>query len=490
MTPDHGNFSASGLLTDLYQLTMAQGYFKCGMQQHEAVFHLTFRTLPFGGGFAIACGLDSVVDFLNRWHFSQDDVEYLSGLKGNDGNSLFGDDFLQYLRSLRFACDLDAIPEGTPVFAHEPLLRVRGSLIQCQLLETPLLALTNFQTLVATKAARITLAAEGDPVIEFGFRRSQGMNGSLAVGRASYVGGCVGTSNAFAGRTFGIPALGTHAHSWIMAFDSEREAFFNYADALPNNCVFLVDTYDSISGVKHAIEAARWLSKKGHRMAGIRLDSGDLAALSISARKLLDEAGFSDAKIVASNELDEHRIRALKRSGAKIQVWGVGTRLATAYDQPALDGVYKLAAVRADKRSPWRFSVKLSENEAKVPNPGIQQVRRFFDGDTPRVDVIYNIEQPPEKDWRYALLKDPAAFRSLPEHSEWKDLLQPIFRAGDLINEREEIVESRKRTLSELAAMEEKFRRIDAPEDYPVGIESSLGALKSELMAKARENRE
>ena len=490
MTPDQGNFSASGLLTDLYQLTMAQGYFKCGMQQREAVFHLTFRTLPFGGGFAIACGLDSVVDFLNRWHFSQEDVKYLSGLKGNDGNSLFGDDFLQYLRSLRFACDLDAIPEGTPVFAHEPLLRVRGPLIQCQLLETPLLALINFQTLIATKAARIILAAEGDPVIEFGFRRSQGMNGSLAVGRASYIGGCVGTSNVFAGRTFGIPVLGTHAHSWIMAFDSEREAFFNYADALPNNCVFLVDTYDSISGVKHAIEAARRLSKKGHRMAGIRLDSGDLAALSIRARKLLDDAGFSDAKIVASNELDEHRIRRLKQAGAKIQVWGVGTRLATAYDQPALDGVYKLAAIRVDKRSPWRFSVKLSENEAKVPNPGIQQVRRFFDGDTPLVDVIYNIEQPPEKNWRYALLEDPAAPRSLPEHSEWKDLLQPIFTVGDLINERERITESRKRTLSALDTLNERFRRIDAPERYPVGIESSLGALKSELMAKARENRE
>ncbi len=490
MTPDPTEIPASGLLTDLYQITMAQGYYRCGMAQHEAVFHLTFRTLPFGGGFAIACGLDSVVDFLNRWHFSEADIEYLRGLKGNDGKPLFHEDFLGYLGALRFACDFDAIAEGTPVFGHEPLIRICGPIIQCQLLETPLLALMNFQTLIATKAARIALAAEGDPVIEFGFRRSQGMNGSLAAARASYVGGCVGTSNVFAGRTYGIPVLGTHAHSWIMAFQNEREAFFRYADALPNNCVFLVDTYDSISGVKHAIEAARRLEKKGHQVAGIRLDSGDLAALSIKARALLDEAGFSHAKIVASNELDEHRIRQLKQAGAKIQVWGVGTRLATAFDQPALDGVYKLAGVRADPAKRWRFSVKLSENEAKVPNPGIQQVRRFFDGDAPLVDVVYNAEDSPRKDWRYALLEDPDRQKSVPAHTRWKDLLQPVFRAGELVVERENIAESRKRTLSALGVLDKGFLRVDTPERYPVGLEGRLGALKRDLVAEARKNRD
>jgi nicotinate phosphoribosyltransferase len=490
MTTEPSEFPASGLLTDLYQITMAQGYYRCAMAEHEAVFHLTFRNLPFGGGFAVACGLDSVVDFLSRWHFSKEDIEYLRGLQGNDGKPLFHKDFLAYLGTIRFACDVDAIAEGTPVFGHEPLIRIRGPIIQCQLLETPLLAMLNFQTLIATKAARIALAAEGDPVIEFGFRRSQGMNGSLAAARASYVGGCVGTSNVFAGRTFGIPVLGTHAHSWVMAFESEREAFFHYADALPNNCVFLVDTYDSVSGVKHAIEAARRLEAKGHRVAGIRLDSGDLAALSIKARELLDEAGFGHAKIVASNELDEHRIRALKQAGAKIQVWGVGTRLATAYDQPALDGVYKLAGIRADSARPWRFCVKLSESEAKVPNPGVQQVRRYIDGDTPLLDVLYNVDAPPRGDWRYAPLDEPDRERPVPDHARWVDLLQPVFESGELVAERENIAGSRKRTLHALVTLDEKFRRIDSPARYPVGLESALGTLKRELMAEARKNRE
>ncbi len=482
--------SASGLLTDLYQITMAQGYFRCGMAEHEAIFHLTFRSLPFDGGFAVACGLGSVVDFLNRWDFSSDDLDYLRGIDGNDGNPLFQDDFLEYLHGLRFRCDVDAIGEGTPVFGHEPLLRIRGPLLQCQLLETPLLALMNFQTLIATKAARIVLAAEGDPVIEFGFRRSQGMNGSLAVARAAYVGGCVGTSNVFAGRIFGIPVLGTHAHSWIMAFENEREAFAQYADALPNNCVFLVDTYDSISGVKHAIEAARRLQQKGHRMVGIRLDSGDLTTLSIKARELLDEAGFSDARIVASNELDEHRIRALKQAGAKIQVWGVGTRLATAYDQPALDGVYKLAALRADTAAPWNFKIKLSESEAKVPNPGVQQVRRFFRDGGPVVDVIYNVENPPKKDWQYAPLNDAEVRYSVPECAEWNDLLQPVFRSGNPVGGIEPLADSRERALNALKALDVKYRRFDAPERYPVGLEIELAVLKHKLVARARKMRE
>ncbi len=490
MTSHFDERTASGLLTDLYQITMAQGYYRCGMAEHEAVFHLTFRTLPFGGGFAIACGLDSVVDFLNRWHFSGQDIEFLRTLEGNDGKPLFHSDFLDYLGALRFSCDVDAIAEGTPVFGHEPLIRIRGPILQCQLLETPLLAMMNFQTLIATKAARIALAAEGDPVIEFGFRRSQGMNGSLAVGRASYIGGCVGTSNVFAGRIFGIPVLGTHAHSWIMAFETERDAFFQYADALPNNCVFLVDTYDSISGVKHAIEAAKRLKAKGHQIAGIRLDSGDLAGLSIEARKLLDQAGFSEAKIVASNELDEHRIRELKMAGAKIQVWGVGTRLATAFDQPALDGVYKLAGIRADAADPWRFMVKLSESEAKVPNPGIQQVRRFFDGGAPVMDVLYNIDDPPRKNWRYALPDAPDVPQPVPKDLEWKDLLEPVFKAGKHSGGRVNIADSRARTLSALQTLDERYRRIDAPERYPVGLESGLAALKGKLITEARKNRE
>lgn len=491
MTPVPGKSpSVSGLLTDLYQLTMAQGYFACGMAEREALFHLTFRNIPFGGGFAVACGLEPVVDFLKRWRFSEEDVEYLRGLEGNDGKALFGREFMDYLRALRFRCDVDAVPEGTLVFGHEPILRIQGPLLQCQLLETPLLALLNFQTLVATKAARIVLAAEGDPVIEFGFRRSQGLDGSLSAARAAYVGGCVGTSNVFAGRSFGVPVLGTHAHSWVMAFEDEREAFRRYAEALPNNCVFLVDTYDSIAGVEHAIEVGRTLNERGYRMAGIRLDSGDLAAISITARRLLDQAGFEDAKIVASNELDEFRIRELKQAGARIEVWGVGTRLATAFDQPALDGVYKLAALRDERNGGiWRFAVKLSEDEAKVPNPGIQQVRRFSDGGKPLVDVIYDLAQPPDRDWRYVLPDAPDSIKNLPADMPGEDLLQPVLKGGEDLAGRGDVAASRKRTLDSLQALPEQYRRLDAPARYPVGLETGLSSLKRELIAGAKKKR-
>lgn len=488
MTPFPGkSTTVSGLLTDLYQLTMAQGYFSAGMAEREAVFHLTFRTIPFGGGFAVACGLESVIEFLKRWRFSQEDVEYLRGLEGNDGKALFDNEFLDYLRSLRFRCDVDAVPEGTLIFGHEPLLRIRGPLLQCQILETPLLTLLNYQTLVATKAARIVMAAEGDPVIEFGFRRSQGLDGSLSAARAAYVGGCVGTSNVFAGQSFGVPVLGTHAHSWVMAFEDEAEAFRRYAEALPNNCVFLVDTYDSIAGVKHAIEAGRMLEKKGHKMAGIRLDSGDLASISIEARRLLDEAGFEDAKIVASNELDEFRIRELKQSGAKVQAWGVGTRLATAYDQPALDGVYKLAAIREPQNDgAWRFVIKLSEDEAKVPNPGIQQVRRFSERGKPVVDVIYDLARPPEGDWRYVAPDAPDSVKRVPGGAQGQDLLVPVLKAGEDLAGRGDIAASRRCTLDALRDLPEQYRRLEEPARYPVGLERGLSAFKRELIAEAR----
>src|SRR3954471_19126829 len=296
MTSQRHGYTA--LTTDLYEVTMACGYFKAGVTDHEAVFHVTFRENPFGGEFTVACGLATAVDLLQTFHFTDAEVDYLASQRGNDGKPLFDSHFLDYLRGLQLACDIDAIPEGTLVFANEPLIRVVGPIIQCQLLETALLNIFNFQSLIATKAARVCRAAKDDPVIEFGLRRSQGVDGGLTAARAAYIGGCAGTSNLQAGQRFGIPVSGTQAHSWIMFFENERKAFETYAEAMPNNCIFLVDTYDSIDGIRHAIEVAGELRKRGHEMIGVRLDSGDGVALSIKARRMLDEAGFPTAKIV------------------------------------------------------------------------------------------------------------------------------------------------------------------------------------------------
>ncbi|HET9226425.1 MAG TPA: nicotinate phosphoribosyltransferase, partial [Thermoanaerobaculia bacterium] len=379
------------LLTDLYELTMAYGYWRSGTHTKEAVFVHHFRKPPFSSGFTVACGLAPVIEFIEHFRFDEDDLTYLAGLLGNDGKPLFDGEFLDMLRDLRFECDIDAVPEGTVVFPHEPLIRVRGPILQAQILETPLLTILNFQTLIATKAARVCLAAQGDTVLEFGLRRAQGIDGGLSASRAAYAGGCHGTSNVLAGKLFGIPVGGTHAHSWVLSFDSELESFEAYARALPNNCVFLVDTYDTLEGVRHAVQVGKWLREQGREMIGVRLDSGDLAYLSKEARKILDDSGFPEVAIYASSELDEHLVESLKLQGSRIAVWGVGTNLVTAKDDPALGGVYKLTAVR-EPGEPWDYKVKLSEQAVKITTPGILQVRRFSDGGQLIADMIYDEE--------------------------------------------------------------------------------------------------
>ncbi len=309
---------ARALLTDLYQLTMAYAYWQAGIADQAAVFHLVFRDHPFQGGFTIASGLADSIRYLRGFKFTESDLAYMGSLAGNDGKNLFNRSFLDYLSHLRLQMDVDAVPEGTVVFPQEPLVRVRGPILQVQLVETALLNLVNFQSLIATKAARVCLAAHGDPVVEFGLRQAQGIDGALTASRAAYIGGCVGTSNVLAGKLFGIPIKGTHAHSWVMAFENELAAFEAYAKALPNNCIFLVDTYDSLEGVRHAVAVGKRLRKRGHKLAGIRLDSGDLAYLSIKAREILDAGGFKDAVIVGSNDLDERFISSLKQQGAAI----------------------------------------------------------------------------------------------------------------------------------------------------------------------------
>lgn len=474
------------LLTDLYQLTMAQGYWKIGADRKEAVFHLFFRRAPFRGAYALACGLTPAIEMLERFAFSSDDTAYLATLVGNDGKRLFDPGFLEMLTTLRLECNVHAVREGTVMFPHEPLLRVTGPLLQCQLLETALLNIVNFQTLIATKASRICRAAQGEPVLEFGLRRAHGVDGGISASRAAFIGGCAATSNVLAGKLFDIPVKGTHAHSWVMSFDDELEAFEAYARAMPNNCVFLVDTYDTRRGVERAVEVGRWLRSKGHEMVGIRLDSGDLTALSIDARRILDAGSFPDAAIVASNDLDEHSITELKESGATIAVWGVGTKLATAFDEPALGGVYKLAAIRDDARSPWHDRVKRSEQAVKTSNPGIQQVRRFSDSSGRLVgDVIYDEKRGIETPIRAYSLAPPHDELSLDEKLDASDLLELRSSHGELRGDIETTVEAREHAHNQLLALPETTLRFELESPHPVGLERRLHEAKLDLIRRA-----
>ncbi len=473
------------LQTDLYQLTMSYGYWKKGLDKKEAVFHLFFRRPPFAGGFTIAAGLENVIHFLQNFRFQASDLAYLAQLKSSDDSPLFCQEFFDYLSKLVFSCDVDAVPEGTVVFPYEPLLRIQGPLIQCQILESALLNLINFPTLIATKAARMCIAANGDPVLEFGLRRAQGVDGALTASRAAYIGGCDSTSNVLAGKLYGIPVRGTHSHSWVMVFDDELEAFQTYAECLPNNCVFLVDTYHSLEGVKKAIKVGKWLKKRGKKLIAIRLDSGDLAYLSIKSRQLLDKAGFKDTAIMASNELDEVLISELKRQGAQITLWGVGTSLVTGKDQSALEGVYKLSAIR-DEGKKWKYKIKLSEQMIKVSNPGILQIRRFMRGNKNVADMIYDIHTPLEETVTLINPLDPTHEKTLKNEQTYCDLLIPIFRQGQLVYLLPPLNEIRAKTLSELAKYNKGIKRFLNPHQYVVGMESSLYRLKLKLIRSLR----
>ena len=472
------------LLTDLYQLTMACGYWKCGKAEQEAAFHLTFRQNPFGGAFTVACGLAPAIDFFRDFRLSDSDRSYLQTLTGADGKPLFEAAFLDNLARLKLTCDIDAVPEGTVVFPQEPLVRVKGPLLEAQLLETVLLNIINFQTLIATKAARICMAARGNRVLEFGLRRAQGINGGLAASRAAYIGGCHATSNVLAGKLYGVPVAGTHAHSWVMSFDTEQESFEAYARAMPNNSIFLVDTYDTARGIANAIRAGRWLREQGHEMQGIRLDSGDLVPLSVAARRMLDEAGFPETKIVASGDLDEDSIAELYRSGAPIAILGVGTKLATAYDDPALGGVYKLSAIR-DEKGNWQPKLKTSNDPAKASIPGFLQARRFSRDGNFLCDAIYDELEPPTGDWVMIDPANPADATKVPKKTESEDLLVPVLRAGEPVCQPPTIDESRQRTCDQLARLPHETRLLRRPGAYRVGVERGLHERKARLAEQA-----
>ena len=484
-------FGSLALFNDFYQLSMAYGYWKSGIAEKEAVFNLFFRKNPFNGGYTINCGLDYVIDYVNSFHFSDDDVEYLATLKDEQGGRLLPDEFLNYLKRLKLSLDIDGIPEGEAVFPHEPIIRVKGPILQCQLLESPLLNIINYQTLIATKAARIFNVAKGSPVLEFGLRRAHGIDGAMAASRAAYVGGCSSTSNVLAGKLFGIPVSGTHAHSWVMAFDDELSAFTAYAEAMPENCILLVDTYNTIEGIKNAIRVGEYLKQKGKQLKGIRIDSGDLAYFSVQARKMLDKAGFTETAIVASNDLDENIISSLRMQDASIGVWGIGTKLVTAYDQPALGAVYKLSALK-NKTGHWDHKIKLSEQAVKVNNPGIQQVRRFISKNSegkniPVADMLYEIQEPLPRKLKIIDPMDITRRKIIkPDGLKYEELLQPIFRQGNLVYASPDIHQIRQKALDSVQKLPDGVKRLVNPHSYPVGLEERLYKLKTDLVLKLR----
>ena len=474
------------LLTDLYQITMAYAYWKSGMSDREAVFHLFYRKEPFKGGYAIACGLEVVIDYLNEFKFARSDLDYLSTLKGNDGKPLFDSAFLAYLSELEFTCSVDAIPEGTPVFENEPLVRVKGPLLQAQIIETALLNIINYQTLVATKSERICQSTKGAPVMEFGLRRAQGIDGGLSASRAAYIGGCSATSNVLAGKLFGIPVSGTHAHSWVMSFDNEIEAFERYAEAMENNCILLVDTYDTRQGIANAIEVGKAMKSHGKKLIGIRIDSGDLAYLSQLGREMLDQAGLHDTKIVASNDLDEYILESLHDQHSKIDLLGVGTKLVTAYDQPALGGVYKLSALKNEKGE-WESKLKLSEQTIKINIPGIQQVRRFYKNGLMAADMIYDLEIGYSEEPTIVEPNDPTKSKKIKTAQfESEDLLVPIFKDGRLVYKSPGLPEIRSRVSDEIGKLHAGIKRFVNPHVYVVGLEQNLYEKRLRLILEQR----
>ncbi len=470
------------LLTDLYELTMMQGYFKSQSNQ-TVVFDLFYRRNPSNGGYAIAAGLEQAIAYIKELRFEEEDIAYLAGLH------IFDKDFLDYLSTFRFTGDIYAIPEGTVVFPMEPLVKVIAPIMEAQLVETALLNIINHQSLIATKASRVVYAAQGDGVMEFGLRRAQGPDAGTYGARAAMIGGCIGTSNVLCGQLFDVPVKGTHAHSWIMSFPDEYTAFKTYADMYPQACILLVDTYDTLkSGIPNAIRVFTEMREAGIPLSfyGIRLDSGDLAYMSKKARKMLDEAGFPDAVISASSDLDEYLIESLKLQGAAITSWGVGTNLITSADNPAFGGVYKLAAI---KGADGKFipKIKLSENSIKITNPGNKKIYRIYEKETGKLkaDLICLADETfTEND--FILLFDPSEpwkkTRLKPGTFTIRELMVPVFLAGECVYDSPKVMEIREYCLKEQNTLWDEIRRFANPHKVYVDLSSRLYDIKIALL--------
>jgi len=470
------------MMTDLYELTMMYGYYKSGMRNDRATFDMFYRSKDETTHYAIFAGLEQLVDYIKNLRFSKEDVAYLRSLK------LFDEEFLAELAGFRFTGDLYSVPEGTMVFPGEPLVRVDAPIFEAQLIETALLNIINHQTLIATKASRVVQAADGGRVLEFGLRRAQGPDAGVYGARAAVIGGCDATSNVLTGQMFGVPVAGTHAHSWVMSFPDELTAFRKYAELFPDNCLLLVDTYDTLrSGVPNAIQVFKELRDAGHEPMGIRLDSGDLAYLTREARRMMDEAGFPDAKICASGDLDENLIRDLKLQGACIDTWGVGTKLITSEDCPSLGGVYKLAAEYADGRPVPK--IKISENPVKITNPGVKQLLRIYDNQTGKAvaDLIalvhekFDESEPltiydPVNTWKRMTLTD---YRI-------RQLQLPIFKGGECVYDCPDLADIRAYCRAEMDTFWDQYKRLLNPHVYKVDLSDALWMLKHSMLEGAR----
>ncbi|MBW1972882.1 MAG: nicotinate phosphoribosyltransferase [Deltaproteobacteria bacterium] len=467
--------------TDFYEIRMAAGFWAINKGSQKAVFDLYYRKNPFGGGFAICAGLEQVVEYLMNLKFYHDDIEYLREL------GEFSEPQLRFLqKEFRFTGDLYAIPEGTIVFPNIPILKVIADLPQAQFIETALLSIIGHQTLIATKAARINIAAKGDPVVDFGLRRAHGIEAGLYGARATYIGGCIGTSNTKAAKKFDIPAIGTHAHSWVESHRTELEAFKNFAKLYPKNCVLLVDTYDTLkSGVPNAIMVAKEMERVGERLLAIRLDSGDLAYYSKNARILLDKAGLNYVKISASNDLDEYLIQDLKIQGAKIDMWGVGTKMITAYQQPALGQVYKLMAVDEDGLK-LRPKIKISDDMEKVTNPGNKRVIRFYNRQGYMIGDVFFLEEEdiPKGKFRVYHPNLKQLNRELDARFGYEELLVPIIKKGKVVYDFPSLHAIRERTKEQLSRLEDEHKRLPNPHIYKVSLSEKLFDLKHELIMK------
>ncbi|MGI6117783.1 MAG: nicotinate phosphoribosyltransferase [Bilifractor sp.] len=470
------------LLTDLYELTMMQGYFKNPSDQ-VVVFDAFYRTNPCNGGYAICCGLEQIIEYIRDLHFTPDDIDYLRSL------NIFDEDFLEYLRGFHFTGEIWAIPEGTVVFPREPLIKVIAPVMEAQLMEPAILNILNHESLIATKATRVCKAARGDGIMEFGLRRAQGPDAGTYGARAAVIGGCVGTSNVLTGKMFGVPVKGTHAHSWIMSFPDELTAFRAYAKLYPDACILLVDTYDVLeSGVPNAIKVFREMRASGLPMKGygIRIDSGDLAYLSKKAYEMLDAAGFGDAIISASSDLDEYLINSLKEQGAKINSWGVGTKLITSYDWAAFGGVYKLAAVKNKGDANFSPKIKLSENTEKVTNPGNKKIYRIYDkGDRKiRGDLICLVDEVFTEDQDLTIFDPVETWKKTTFEAgtfELRELLVPIFKDGILCYESPSTMEIRDICTQELDTLWEESKRFVNPHAVYVDLSDNLFHMKNSL---------
>ena len=478
------------LLTDLYELTMMQGYFKNKEENRTVIFDAFYRTNPFGGGYAIMCGVEQLVRYVKDLHFSSQDIEYLRSL------NIFDADFLDYLADFKFTGDIYAIPEGTLMFPREPMVKVIAPIAQAQLMETAILNIINHQSLIAAKAARICYAAKGDGVMEFGLRRAQGPDAGTYGARAAVIAGCVGTSNVLCGELFDVPVKGTHAHSWIMSFPDELTAFKTYADLYPNACILLADTYDTLkSGVPNAIKTFQYMRDKGTlgKGYGIRLDSGDLAYISKKAKKMLDEAGFPDAIISASNDLDEHLINSLKDQGATITSWGVGTNLITAKDNPSFGGVYKLAAIQDDDGK-FIPKIKLSENTEKVTNPGNKKIYRVYNEPEHKIqaDIICLEEETFSENERLTLF-DPVEpwkkTRLAPGEFSLRELMVPLFKDGKCVYESPKTMDIRAYCMKEQETLWEESRRLVNPHQVYVDLSQKLYNDKLRLLDEITEQK-